>query len=57
MCHVWWHPHNYGADPGTNLANLETVLGAFDRLRDTHGFASLTMHDVAERARAQAVGA
>lgn len=57
VCHVWWHPHNFGADPDANLANLNVVLQAFARLRNAHGFESLTMHDVAERARARATGA
>ncbi len=53
VCHVWWHPHNFGVDQDANLANLEAVLRAFERLRDAHGMASLSMHEVATRARAQ----
>ena len=52
LCHVWWHPHNFGADPDANLTNLRALLDTFDRLRDAHGFASLTMGDVAGRALA-----
>jgi peptidoglycan/xylan/chitin deacetylase (PgdA/CDA1 family) len=54
LCHVWWHPHNFGADPDGNFANLCALLDTYDRLRDAHGFASLTMGEVAERARAAA---
>jgi len=57
LCHVWWHPHNFGADPDANLANLRALLDTFDRLRGEHGFASLTMGEVAERARAGSHGA
>jgi hypothetical protein len=49
ICHVWWHPHNFGADLNANLRNLDAILGRFDRLRDALGFESLTMADVADR--------
>jgi len=52
LCHVWWHPHNFGADPNANLRNLGAILRRFEQLRDTLGFESLTMADVADRARA-----
>jgi hypothetical protein len=59
LCHVWWHPHNFGADPAANLANLDAVLEAYARLRDAYGFASWSMGGVADAvgARAQASGA
>lgn len=49
VCHIWWHPHNFGADPNRNLATLGVLLDAFDRLRDATGFESLGMDDVAQR--------
>ncbi len=49
ICHIWWHPHNFGADPDRNLRNLDAILERFDRLRDTFGFESLSMADVADR--------
>jgi hypothetical protein len=51
ICHVWWHPHNMGADPEQSLANLGAILDEFARLRDRYGFVSLSMDDVATRAR------
>ena len=54
ICHVWWHPHNFGADPERNLANLRALLDVFERLRDDTGFASLAMGEVAARARSAA---
>jgi peptidoglycan/xylan/chitin deacetylase (PgdA/CDA1 family) len=50
ICHVWWHPHNFGADPDANLANLRAILDAFERLRGEWGFASFTMGEIAARA-------
>ena len=51
ICHVWWHPHNMGADPERSLANLAAILDEFARLRDRFGFVSLSMDDVASRVR------
>ncbi len=51
LCHVWWHPHNFGAEPERNLAMLRRLLEAYTHLRDTYGFESLTMGSVAERVR------
>lgn len=47
ICHLWWHPHNFGTRLADNLANLRTILGAYRRLRDAYGFVSLSMRDVA----------
>jgi peptidoglycan/xylan/chitin deacetylase (PgdA/CDA1 family) len=49
--HLWWHPHNFGRQPAVNLAFLTDVLGEFERCRDTYGMHSLTMAEVATRAR------
>jgi hypothetical protein len=46
--HLWWHPHNFGLDPEENLRVLDCVLRHYGRLRDTQGFRSATMHDVAD---------
>lgn len=48
--HLWWHPHNFGADLGLNLAALDVVLECFERLRDRFGMESLTMSEAAARA-------
>lgn len=45
--HLWWHPHNFGADLDRNLAALDVVLSCFDRLRDRHGMRSLSMSEAA----------
>lgn len=41
--HLWWHPHNFGADPAINLAGLDRILAHFTRLRDGYGMVSQTM--------------
>lgn len=47
--HLWWHPHNFGANTRENIGNLERLLRHFDLLRREHGMASLSMSEVAER--------
>jgi peptidoglycan/xylan/chitin deacetylase (PgdA/CDA1 family) len=41
--HLWWHPHNFGLHMEENFSVLEAILTTFRRLRDQHGFESLTM--------------
>ncbi len=45
--HLWWHPHNFGARTGENLAALRRILGHYARLRDRFGMRSLSMGEVA----------
>jgi hypothetical protein len=45
--HLWWHPHNFGHYVEENFAMLESIVATFRRLRDEHGFASLTMAEAA----------
>ena len=46
--HLWWHPHNFGAHTKENLSFLREILQEFDRLRERHGMASLSMRAVAD---------
>ena len=46
--HLWWHPHNFGAHTQENLSFLRGILQEFDRLRERHGMASLSMRAVAD---------
>lgn len=41
--HLWWHPHNFGADVSANLAGLKTILEHFDTLRQSYCMQSVTM--------------
>jgi peptidoglycan/xylan/chitin deacetylase (PgdA/CDA1 family) len=45
--HLWWHPHNFGANTKENLHFLREVLEVFASCRQANGMRSLTMHDVA----------
>lgn len=45
--HLWWHPHNFGANISENLANLEILLTHYKLLHDKYGFTNLTMKEAA----------
>ena len=45
--HLWWHPHNFGANTKENLDFLRSVLEVFATYRQTHGMRSLSMIEVA----------
>lgn len=45
--HLWWHPHNMGRNIAENLAQLDTILTCFQRLRDDFGMQSCSMTDLA----------
>jgi len=45
--HLWWHPHNFGANTTENLDFLRSVLEVFSSCRQTHGMRSLNMAQVA----------
>lgn len=51
IVHLWWHPHNFGSRTRANLDFLEHLLQLFARLRERYGMVSLTMAEVAARAR------
>lgn len=48
ICHIWWHPHNFGVNIERNLAILETLLKHYRILRDRYGMDSATMSDAAQ---------
>jgi len=45
--HLWWHPHNFGADLGENMLMLRRVLSHFRRLEGDYGMRSATMAEAA----------
>jgi peptidoglycan/xylan/chitin deacetylase (PgdA/CDA1 family) len=49
ICHLWWHPHNFGVDVEQNLAVLESLLRHYCILQGQYGMRSLTMAAVARR--------
>jgi hypothetical protein len=48
LFHLWWHPHNFGADPDANLSFLKRILDVYASLQDRFGMRSLNMSEVAE---------
>lgn len=46
--HLWWHPHNFGANLGENIAFLKRILSHYDGLREAYGMQSLTMSELAD---------
>jgi len=47
LYHLWWHPHNFGADMESNLVFLRSLLEHYRSLNERHGFESATMGEVA----------
>jgi len=50
--HLWFHPHNFGINQDRNFAALERIAVEAGRLREAHGWPSLTMAECARQARA-----
>jgi peptidoglycan/xylan/chitin deacetylase (PgdA/CDA1 family) len=48
--HLWWHPHNFGADLEENNKNLTSLLEHFTMLRERYDMQSLTMTEAADLA-------
>lgn len=48
ICHLWWHPHNFGVNTEQNLAVLESLLQHFVVLQDRHGMRSVQMGEAAD---------
>jgi hypothetical protein len=48
LFHLWWHPHNFGADLQENLAFLRAILDCFRTLQERYGMRSMTMAALAD---------
>ena len=46
--HLWWHPHNFGANQDKNFAFLEKILNHYDDLHLKYNFESHTMTSTAK---------
>lgn len=46
--HLWWHPHNFGADLQANLTFLRAILDHFRTLQERYDMRSMTMAVVAD---------
>ncbi|MEM9075506.1 MAG: polysaccharide deacetylase family protein [Bacteroidota bacterium] len=44
--HLWWHPHNFGANTEMNFAILDNILAHHARLVEKYEFGSATMQSI-----------
>lgn len=49
MYHIWWHPHNFGANMDKNLAFLEELLKCYKECKEKYNMQSCTMTELAEQ--------
>ena len=47
--HLWWHPHNFGANMGENFEMLEEILTHYQFLAKEYNFTSATMANIANK--------
>jgi len=48
--HLWWHPHNFGANLNANLDMLGEILDCYQGLAATFGMRSRNLRELAEEA-------
>lgn len=46
--HMWWHPHNLGANIEENFNNLENIFKHYSLLKKEYNFECLTMSEITE---------
>lgn len=44
--HLWWHPHNFGANPLRSIEELNIIVRSFKTLNKQYGFQSKNMNDL-----------
>ncbi|MEB2785307.1 polysaccharide deacetylase family protein [Algoriphagus persicinus] len=44
--HLWWHPHNFGANPKSSLAELDELLRHYTLLHAQYGMVSMNMRTI-----------
>ncbi len=49
MFHLWWHPHNFGAQIDQNFKNLERIFIAYKELNLKYQFESITMTELTKK--------
>jgi peptidoglycan/xylan/chitin deacetylase (PgdA/CDA1 family) len=54
LYHLWWHPHNFGAQVEQNFSVLRRILEHYRNLAEREGMLSLNMNAVARRVRSEA---
>lgn len=50
--HLWWHPHNFGANTKQNIEFLCSVLDHYQKLQQTRGMKSFNMRELSLQATA-----
>lgn len=53
LFHLWWHPHNFGAQIDENFNNLEAVFKTYKTLHKTYGFQSETMTSLTNKIKSE----
>ncbi len=56
LFHLWWHPHNFGANTAENIHFLEQILTEFRNLEQQYGFQSKTMSEITDELKTGAHG-
>lgn len=46
LFHLWWHPHNFGADIDKNIFNLKEIISHFKYLEACYGMKSYNMSEI-----------
>ena len=49
LYHLWWHPHNFGANIEENFDFLENVLRIYQDCHNNYGMQSLTMNEITQK--------
>lgn len=49
LYHLWWHPHNFGANMEKNFGFLEDILKVYKDCHDRYGMQSLTMNEISRQ--------
>jgi peptidoglycan/xylan/chitin deacetylase (PgdA/CDA1 family) len=48
VCHLWWHPHNFGVDQDENLAFLRRLFDVYRACQAEHGMVSMSMAEATD---------
>ena len=49
LYHLWWHPHNFGANMEENFGFLEDTLKVYKDCHDRYSMQSLTMNEISRQ--------
>lgn len=49
ICHLWWHPHNFGIHTERNISILESLLLHYLSLKEKYGMQTACLRDLAQK--------